>query len=582
MLLHSEKILAQDVISKEFIVFNHKVKAKQAVEMMMQKDVEELFIVDEENQLIGFIKLANMVKMLQDNLYQDVPLKEIIIDDVISVDKKTSLLTCKNIMSKNKISTLPVVEEDELIGVIKEGEILNYLYRSMEKSQVKLDHIINSIHEALCVIDTEGKVVLWNEKSEKLYDVSSDEIVGKYIKDFYPEAMILKTLENRQAVKNVYHMPKKDYHIIINVEPIWIDGEFAGVVSTDRDISEVKKMSAELQKANETLQYLEGEMKRVIGDHLGNIIGKSEKIRKKIEMARQIARTEATILLTGESGTGKEVFARYIHDHSDRKGLFIPVNCSAIPKELFESEFFGYEKGAFTGANNMGKIGLFQLAEDGTIFLDEIGDLSLPMQAKLLRVLQEKQIKRVGGQEYIPINARVLSATNVDLKKMVEQGKFRQDLYYRINVVEINLPPLREREGDIPLLVNAFLKELCKKNKKNFLKIEPEVLTILKNYHWKGNIRELKNTIENLIVLCEQDTITVDLVPEYIVNRANIKKFEGERSLDLKRSIKKFEIDMIKEALKLANGNKVKAAKLLNIPRTTLYYKLESYKLECR
>lgn len=582
MLLHSEKILAQDVMSKEFITFNDNVKAIQAIEIMVQKDTEEIFILDNKNQLIGFVTLTNIFKVLKDNLYQDVSLKKVIINVGISIDKKTSLLTCKNIMSKNKINTLPVLKDGQLIGVIKKEKILNYLYRNLEKSQVRLNHIINSIHEALCVIDKEGKVVIWNEKSEILYDVSSQEILGKYIQDFFPNAMISKVLKSRQTVKNVYHMPKKDYHIMINVEPIWLDGEFVGAVSTDRDISEVKKMSNELQKANETLQYLEGEMRRVIGEHLGSIIGRSEKIRKRIEIATHVARTEATILITGESGTGKEVFARYIHDRSGKKGLFVPINCSAIPNELFESEFFGYEKGAFTGASDKGKIGLFELAEDGTIFLDEIGDLPLPMQAKLLRVLQEKQIKRVGGQKYIPINARVLSATNLDLKEMVEKGEFREDLYYRINVVEIDLPPLREREGDIPLLIHAFLRELCEKNKKDILGIESDVLKVLNNYYWKGNIRELKNTIENLVVLCRNETITMDLIPEYIIKESKKKKYKIEKSFDLNKSVEKFEIDMIMEALKLSNGNKVKAAKLLSIPRTTLYYKLENYNLECR
>ncbi|SHJ70979.1 sigma-54 dependent transcriptional regulator PrdR [Paramaledivibacter caminithermalis] len=581
MFLHSKKLLAKDIMSKEFLIANENYRVNELIRAMLKENIEEVFIVDKKNKLIGFVRFIDIVKMIGENLNQDIPIKKYI-DDAISVDKTTSLLVCKDIMLENRIRKLPVIENGEIIGVIKKDEVLNYLYTNLKKSQAKLNHILDSIHEALCVIDKEGQVVFWNEKSEKLYDVSSKEIVGRHMKDFFPDAMILKVLKSRQAVKNVYHMPKKDYHIIINVEPIWIDGEFSGAVSTDRDISEVKKMSSELQKANETLQYLEEEMKRVMGDQLGEIIGKSEKIRKKIETARQIAATEASILLTGESGTGKEVFARYIHDHSDRKGLFIPINCSAIPNELFESEFFGYEKGAFTGANNMGKIGLFELAEDGTIFLDEIGDLPLSMQAKLLRVLQEKQIKRVGGNKYIPINARVISATNVDLKKLVEEKKFRQDLYYRINVVEINLPPLREREGDIPLLIDSFLKELCKKNKKNILGIEPEVLKILENYHWEGNIRELKNTIENLVVLCRQDTITIDLIPKYIINRVGEKRFMGENSLDLNKSIKKFEVDMIRKALELANGNKVKAAKLLNIPRTTLYYKLESYKIECR
>ncbi|HBH1936572.1 TPA: sigma-54 dependent transcriptional regulator PrdR, partial [Clostridioides difficile] len=297
-------------------------------------------------------------------------------------------------------------------------------------------------------------------------------------------------------------------------------------------------------------------------------------------IAKQVARTNSSIFIWGESGTGKEVFARAIHDYSERKGQFIPVNCSAIPNELFESEFFGYESGAFTGASKKGRIGIFELAKDGTVFLDEIADLPLSMQAKLLRVLQEKEIRRVGGDTTIKINPRIISATNKDLSKMVKAEKFREDLYYRLNVVEIKIPPLRERKEDIGLLVHSFLEEICKQNNKPVLTISKDVIDIFQNYRWKGNIRELKNTIENIVVLSQNSKIDVDDVPSYMMDSTNNSTEEEEYPLDLTKATQKIEIKNITKALKMSNGNKAKAAKILNIPRTTLYYKIDQYKID--
>ncbi|QXM07447.1 sigma 54-interacting transcriptional regulator [Crassaminicella indica] len=577
-----DKILAKDVMCKRYITLKENYQLKHAIKLLLKNNMKEVFVTDEKNKLKGIITLTDISRLMKQKFSESLILKECMIDNLITIKKDIALLACRNIMRKNKIGILPVVEHEYLIGVIRKQEIMDFFYMGLEKAGIKLNHVINCLHEAVCVIDENGRVVIWNKSAEKLYNVPAVKILGRPLGEFFPDAMDVKVFRTKEPVENVYHSPKENCHIVINSAPIFLDGKFLGVVSTDRDVSELRKLTNELQKANDTVEFLKREVERFSNDGFGKVIGKNPKLLEKIELAKQVAKTKVNILITGESGTGKEVFARAIHECSSQKGLFVPINCSAIPNELFESELFGYEQGAFTGANRKGKMGLFEMANNGTIFLDEIGDMPLFMQAKLLRVLQDKVVRRVGGEKYNNINVRVISATNKNLKKMVELGSFREDLYYRLDVVQIKLPPLRERGGDIVLLMDYFLKELSMQNNKDVRYIDPEVVKILQNYNWKGNIRELKNTMEYLVVLCKGNKITTDLIPNYILEEIKKNKRREGGSLDLNKAIVEFEKDMIKEALKMAKGKKAKAAKLLNIPRATLYYKIDQYEIDCQ
>lgn len=547
---------------------------------MIMDEAEELLICDDNNSLVGIISFKDVYRLIIQNINEDTTIDNYMTRKVITIGMEENLNNCLSIMRENEIGRIPVLEKGEIIGIIRKTEIMEYIYSGFEESEIKINHTLNSINEAICVVDKDGKVVLWNKKSEELYDVSADEIIGNYIADFFPDAILSNVLKTKQPLKNVRHSPKKDYDVVITATPIWINEKLIGAVSTDRDITEVERLSKELQKANDTLKFLENEVNRFSNHNSGSIISNNKKMIEKIYMAKKVAKSEVSVLITGESGTGKEIFARLIHEYSEKRGLFIPVNCSAIPTELFESEFFGYEHGAFTGASRKGKSGLFELAQDGTIFLDEIGDLPMFMQAKLLRVLQEGQIKKVGGEDFISVNARVVSATNKDLSKMVETGEFREDLYYRVNVVEITLPPLRERGEDVLLLIHNFLKEISEKNNREIPTIDSETLRILQNYGWKGNIRELKNTIEHLVVLCQNNHITKDIIPQYIINNIEMNCNMREESLDLNQSVKQLEIRLIREALEYSGGSKIEAAKLLNISRPTLYYKMDNYKID--
>jgi Nif-specific regulatory protein len=310
-----------------------------------------------------------------------------------------------------------------------------------------------------------------------------------------------------------------------------------------------------------------------------NIIGTSKEMREVYEQVAQVAHTNTTVLIRGESGTGKELVAHAIHYNSPRSAKpFIKVNCAALPESLIESELFGHEKGSFTGAVAR-KRGRFELAEGGTMFLDEIGDLSQAMQVKLLRVLQEREFERVGGTETIKVNVRLIAATNVDLEQAVQEGRFRSDLYYRLNVFSIYLPPLRERKTDILLLADHFLEKYSRQNGKRIKRISTPAIDMLMSYHWPGNVRELENVIERTTLVCESNVIHGYHLPP------TLQTAEGSGTvtkMSLDQAVGAFEKDLIQDALKTACGNRARAARMLDTTERILGYKVKTYGIDCR
>ena len=310
--------------------------------------------------------------------------------------------------------------------------------------------------------------------------------------------------------------------------------------------------------------------------NFGEIIGQSAPMQDVFRMLQKVAPTDSSVIIYGESGTGKELIARAIHKNSNRAdGPFIRVNCGALTETLLESELFGHEKGAFTGAVKR-KLGRFELAHHGSIFLDEIGDISPALQIKLLRILQEKEFERVGGEETVCIDVRVIAATHRNLKEEVAAGKFREDLYYRLHIVPINLPPLRQRLEDLPVLAQHFLQHLGEELRKPNLQIEPAALERMKTYHWPGNVRELENILERAAVLCENARIGVADLPPLVKDRAALFQLPNE-NLDLNQTLEEVERALIERAMSRAHGVKAEAARLLGIKATTLLYKLEKY-----
>ena len=333
------------------------------------------------------------------------------------------------------------------------------------------------------------------------------------------------------------------------------------------------------RRTKEQKEYLLEELKNAYSNY--EIIGNSEEMKKIYSLLNKVARSDSTVLIQGESGTGKELVARFLHFNSSRKDApFIKVNCAALAEGILESELFGHEKGAFTGSIRQRK-GRFELAHQGTIFLDEIGDLAPSIQVKLLRVLQESEIERVGGEQTIRIDVRVLSATNRNLGDMVSKGQFREDLYYRLNVIPVSLPPLRKRKEDIADLVLFFLSRLASENKRKKISIDAEALAMLQEYPWPGNIRELENVLERAVVLCDSDRITRNELPFFQESPSGLEgtysSFPDHGNLDDRLAV--MEKQLLIDAMQKSGGIKTRAARALGIKTSTLYYKLEKYGL---
>ena len=437
----------------------------------------------------------------------------------------------------------------------------------LEVEKKKLEILLDSMDKAVISIDINGYVDKYNHKFKDLFNLSDNDLLHKNMFDVLN--FIKRTNENNFSKYKMgsfsYNKKQRNVKGIYNINKIILKGKFKGYVI---DFIEKKEAIKNYNKMNKEYKIT-----------LENIIGSSNLIVQTKRNALIASRSMSTILITGESGTGKELFARSIHNHSDRADMpFVTVNCAAIPDNLLESELFGYEEGAFTGAKKGGKLGKFELADKGTIFLDEIGDMSLHLQAKLLRVLQERELDKIGGKSNIFIDVRIIAATNKNLEDMVKNGSFREDLYYRLNVIPIKLPSLRERREDIPLLINYMIDEYSNKLGKEILGVDENVKQLLINYSWPGNIRELQNVIEYSINMSQSKILTLDCIPKSLTTVEDDVKYDDIEQI---RTLEELEIREIKKALdkyKDYKKDKELAAKALGISRATLYRKLEKYK----
>lgn len=437
----------------------------------------------------------------------------------------------------------------------------------LEVEKKKLEILLDNMDKAVVSVDIDGYVDKCNQKFKELFNLSDRELLCKSMFDVLD--FIKKTNGTNFSKYKMgsfsYKKRKRNEKGIYNINKIIIKGKFKGYVI---DFIEKKEAIKTYNKINKDYKIT-----------LDNIIGNSDLIVQTKRNALIASRSTSTILITGESGTGKELFARSIHNHSERVDQpFVTVNCAAIPDNLLESELFGYEEGSFTGAKKGGKLGKFELADKGTIFLDEIGDMSLHLQAKLLRVLQERELEKIGGKNNISIDVRIIAATNKKLSEMVKNGSFREDLYYRLNVIPIKLPSLRERREDIPLLINYMIEEYSQKLGKQITGIEENAKQLLINYSWPGNIRELQNVIEYSINMSQDKILTLESMPKSLTN---IEHDKNEETIQGIRTLEELEINEIKRALELYKNykkDKDLVAKALGISRATLYRKLDKYK----
>ncbi len=446
--------------------------------------------------------------------------------------------------------------------------------------------VLNCLKVGVYITDGEGNTLFLNDESCKTGGLTREEVLGKNMKEleemrFVENSASLKVLESGKSEEIIQNLGDGD-KVYVTGMPLYHDDDIDIVVCTERNITEtltlkelLKERDKESAKIKEEIEYL----KKQNITMWGNMIAEDEATKQLTEKALRIAKLDTTVLLTGESGTGKEVFANFIYQNSSRVGKpFVKVNCAAIPENLMESEFFGYEKGAFTGADKKGKVGLFEMANHGTLFLDEIGDIPIHMQSKLLRAIQEREIMHVGGDRSIPIDIRLITATNIDLKKAVARGDFRGDLYYRLNVMPIELAPLKGRKKDIKALATYFVKAFNKDYKLN-KKISEEAIEVLQKFHWPGNIRELENIMERIMISFDGEMITKAQVERVLGATAesdvDLSTIEGKSMTQL---LEDYERHILEEMLsKYKKASEV--GRMLKMNKSTLSRRLSKYGL---
>jgi PAS domain S-box-containing protein len=475
-----------------------------------------------------------------------------------------------------------------IIQAIKEAtSVLKATYKErkrvkQEKKRVKqTEAILEFAHEGMIVTDKSGIINIFNPVAESLINVSAQEAIGRKVSSINYKFKVEDVIEKREAetgqIKKI-----GDKNVIVTKVPVIVENEVVGVAITFQEISQIQELEHKIRR-----KFLS--KGHVAKYSFKDIIGENKKIRDIIEQAKKFAKVDSTVLVHGESGVGKEYFAQAIHKESlNNKGPFVAVNCAALPKNLLESELFGYVEGAFTGAKKGGKPGLFELAHGGTIFLDEISEMARSVQARLLRVLQEREVMRLGDDKVIPIDVRVITATNRNLPEMIAENKFREDLFYRINVLNLWIPPLRERKDDILLFVDEFKKEFCQRFNKSIPNLSEGAMEILENYYWPGNIRQLRNVVERIVILNPDglsisSKIVKQALQDFNFESDLIKGIEKEEKDKIKYltdiveeySLEELEAYIIRQILKEVDGNKSEAARKLGIARSTLRRKLK-------
>ncbi len=561
--------------------------------LILNSTDDAMVVIDTDGMIIFFNKSAARMT--------GVPVSQAIgkhIHEVIPKSKLPRIISTKRIESnqesvlengKRIITTrIPMTNDrNEVIGAIAVfkdiTEVVNLAEEitNLKEIQTMLEAIIQSSDEAISVVDENGRGILINPAYTRITGLPKEQVIGQPATADISEgeSMHLKVIQTRRAIRGTkMRVGPMKKEVIVNVAPIIVDGILKGSVGVIHDVSEIQSLTKELNRARQIIRNLEAKYT------FEDIISNSDEMNIAVEQAKLGAKTPATILLRGESGTGKELFAHAIHNASDRKyNKFIRVNCAAISESLLESELFGYEEGAFSGAKRGGKKGLFEEANNGSIFLDEIGELSANTQAKLLRVLQENEIVRVGGTNAIPINVRIIAATHVNLEKAIADRSFREDLYYRLNRMPIHIPPLRNRKEEIPLLCDKLIHKLNQDYGRNVEGITEQAIVKLMEYDWPGNVRELENILGRAIIFMGYNEVQLDSRHIMDLTSHQAKPLESPLKItidkDLTSLVDQYEKNIIKQVLEQNNGNKTATAKQLGVSIRNLYYKIEKYNL---
>ncbi|NFN88301.1 AAA family ATPase [Clostridium sporogenes] len=498
--------------------------------------------------------------------------------DILSNNKNS-----KKINTNPKVQSKRSINESECITTIN-YELYNEMKKDIKYYKSILDvvnKVLYTINECIVVVNQNGIIMLMSDCYKKLINCKNPE--GKYVGDVIKDTMLHRVLKTgNMEIGEIQKI--NDKQVITMRIPIKKEGKIIGAIGKImfKDINDFYFLSRKLDRLKQTDKFYvnKSEKNRKAKYCFKDIVGDSYENKKSKSLAKRSANANSNVLIVGESGTGKELYAHSIHNASNRKfGPFIKINCGAIPAELLESELFGYEDGAFTGAKKGGKKGKFELANGGTIFLDEIGDMPMSMQVKLLRVIQEREVEKIGGNILKKIDVRIIAATNKNLEELVGKSKFRRDLYYRLNVIKINVPPLRERKEDVLLISEFLMKKVSRRLSIGIKGISKEAKECLCNYSWPGNVRELENVIERSAILLDEDCIIrTKHLPKEIL-KSPIVKVSVEQSKYLKDIISEVEKEVICNCLQENKGNKNKTSKILGISRANLYKKISEYNI---
>lgn len=468
--------------------------------------------------------------------------------------------------------------KEAVFGAISEAKsVVLARWREVERAE-RLRAILSAVYSGVVAVDAAGMVTLFNPAAERITGLKAKDVIGRHVTEVIPNTRLHLVLEKReQELGQIQKLGRAT--IITNRLPIVVNGEVIGAVASFEDVTKIQKLEETIRQE----LYARGHVAKYTFD---DIVGRSRAIKEAIRRAKSFAEVASTIVIEAETGTGKEMFAQAIHLASPRKhGPFVAVNCAALPETLLESELFGYAPGAFTGAKQGGKPGLFELAHGGTIFLDEIAETSVAVQARLLRVLQEREVMRVGGYKVIPIDVRIIAATNKRLADLVAQGKFREDLFYRLDVLNLRIPPLRERKEDIPLLVEHFLRLAASRLNKTVKGISNEAVELMMRYDWPGNVRQLENTVEQLVALNDDHMIESWEVEEVISrvphNGQSSRKGGVPHGPFSGCTLEEVERATVMRVLSETGWNKAAAARRLGISKTTLWRRLKAWENQC-
>lgn len=571
-----------EIMTKKPCLLSPTTTITDTAKLFLQNCIDGAPVVNKD-KLIGFISKKQIYKVLTQSFIPKETIDKLMITNVITCnpDDEVSILMNKG------VSCLPVITDDGVVvGVVSRSDLLNYLWKENEHLRKyktlkeEMDAIFEASYDYLFITDAEGRVTKANQAYYRITGIKPEEVIGKTMYElvaqgYYDRSCSVEVIETLKPVTFVQKI-KTGRTVLVTGNPVFNEkGELISVITNGRDITELNELKRKVEHVKGLSQHYKNELNSLKGST--DYVVASSVMEELMKQISRLAKFDSAILVTGESGVGKEIVAEQIHLQSLRSDMpYIRINCASIPENLLESELFGYVEGAFTGAKKGGKMGIFELADGGTLLLDEIGELPLNMQAKLLRVIQENEVTRIGGNTTTKIDVRIIASTNRDLNEMVRKGLFRKDLYYRLNVIPIRIPPLRERKEEIPVFIDYYLNKFNQKYKLK-KQIDPSLIEELIHYDWPGNVRELKNVIERAIVTTAGNTITqITLETDNVIEQ---QEEWDKPTVNLREIVKKIEKHYI-ETYFDKYGSTRKAAVALGISQSTLCRKAAMYGID--